>query len=93
MIASLNPPHCRVHFDAAGSFRIERTTPAWRLHPPPSCTRGRRSQALAKINDRSQLDIAAEADGFAALAAAAPGFRSHCAGDKRARQCSSCSSI
>ena len=58
--------------DAAGSFRIERTTPV-----PGGCIHrcfileGGGRKYFAKINDRSQLDsFAAEVDGLAALAAA-----------------------
>jgi fructosamine-3-kinase len=58
--------------DAAGSFRIERTTPAAGgcIHRCFMIEGGGRKY-FAKINDRSQLDsFAAEADGLSALAAA-----------------------
>src|SRR5260370_7437630 len=58
--------------DAAGSFRIERTTPAAGgcIHRCFILEGGGRKY-FAKINDRSQLDsFAAEADGLSALVAA-----------------------
>src|SRR5882762_6197851 len=58
--------------DAAGSFRIERTTPVAGgcIHRCFILEGGDRKY-FAKINDRSQLDsFAAEADGLAALSAA-----------------------
>jgi fructosamine-3-kinase len=58
--------------DAAGSFRIERTTPvAGGCIHRCFILEGSGRKYFAKINDRSQLDnFAAEADGLSALAAA-----------------------
>src|SRR5437899_7692846 len=57
---------------AAGSFRIERTTPvAGGCIHRCFILEGSGRKYFAKINDRSQLDsFAAEADGLSALAAA-----------------------